>query len=275
MITRRRIVAALLSTASAAIAVIAAVPPGPGRVAGAGIVTELNDKERWVMIWTDGEESPVKYLLADTFDMKTFGFPPERKGVFSPDRVKFTYTIAGDVRTVLVMDKEPQLARGTVTGTVMFSNDFWVAVKPRNGPLDGFAMGRSPGWQALGERLKALQRGDTVTITFYTDVERHRIVTMTVVPRRPGEEIPSLAPRVPATQPRSVAPAASGSPTTSQPAQDLETQARAKLRLAELYVDSGQKDQARELLQIIIKVFPTTEAAKEAEVRLKALVGGE
>jgi len=278
MLTRGRIDAILLGAALTAVGVMADAPKDSSKPAQAsGLLTEVHDKEGFVMIWPDGEESPIKYVLADSFDKKTFGFPPACKGVFSPDRVKFTYSTAGDARTVLVMDKEPQQAKGAVTGIAMFASDFWVAVKPKNGPLDGYAMGRPPGWQEIGERLKTVQKGDTVTISFYTDVERHRIVTLAVVPRKPGDEIPSLKPKAATTQPRAVAPtsssAASVPPATSQPAQTAEQQARGKLGLAQLYIDNGLKDQARDMLREIIKLYPNTDAAKEARTKLTALGG--
>jgi hypothetical protein len=76
--------------------------------------------------------------------------------------------------------------KGTVTGEVQFSNDFWVAVKPKNGPLDGYAISWPPGSMVAG--LKALKKGDVVTIRFHTDVERHRIETLQVLPAKKSKE---------------------------------------------------------------------------------------
>ena len=73
--------------------------------------------------------------------------------------------------------------KGTVTGEVRFSNDFWVAVKPKNGPLDGYAISWPP--RSMVARLKALKKGDRVTIRFHTDVERHRIDALQVFPAKP------------------------------------------------------------------------------------------
>ena len=134
------------------------------------------------MIWVDGEDAPTKFLLAEGFDKNTFGFPPKCKGVFVPDRVRFTYVKGDDGNKVIVMQLAKKPLNGTVTGEVQFSNDFWVAVKPKNGPLDGYAISWPPGNMAA--RLKALKKGDRVTIRFHTDVERHRIETMQV---RPGQ----------------------------------------------------------------------------------------
>ena len=63
------------------------------------------------MIWVDGEDAPTKFLLAEKFDKKTtFAFPPKGKGVFVPDRVKFTYIKGdnGNKVTAIEWDKTPQ-----------------------------------------------------------------------------------------------------------------------------------------------------------------------
>jgi hypothetical protein len=56
-------------------------------------------------------------------------------------------------------------------------------VKPKNRPLDGYAISWPPGNMVAG--LKALKKGDRVTIRFHTDVERHRIETLQVFPAKP------------------------------------------------------------------------------------------
>jgi hypothetical protein len=38
----------------------------------------------------------------------------------------------------------------------------------------------------MGARLKALKKGDRVTIKFHTDVERHRIETLSVLAAKPS-----------------------------------------------------------------------------------------
>jgi preprotein translocase subunit YajC len=69
---------------------------------------------------------------------------------------------------------------GTVTGTVVkVHNDFWVEVKLKSGNYEGFAPNaRSSKDKAFMDGLKALQPGDTVTIQFTTDSERHRILAL-------------------------------------------------------------------------------------------------
>jgi hypothetical protein len=270
--------AILLAAAVLAGGVIAADKPKDAKegapVAAAGVVTDI--KPDFVMLWVDGEDAPTKFAFAEGFDKNTFGFLPKCKGVFSPDRVQFTYIKGDDGNKVLTMKLPYKVAppqpMGTVTGVVLFSNDFWVAVKPKAGPLDGYAISWPPG--EMVARLKALQKGDTVTIKFHTDFERHRIETLQVVPAKPGGDPPAAKPPAPAAKVQLVpttAPAAT--PVTSQPAQSLEEQARGKLQLAQLYIDNRMKDQAKEMLQNIIRLYPDTEAAKEAKARLAELGG--
>ncbi len=155
----------------------------PGQpIAAVGVLTD--NKANIAMIWVDGEDAPAKFALAEGFDKSTFAFPPKGKGVFVPDRVRFTYVKGDDGNKVLAMQRAKTPLKGTVTGEVRFSNDFWVAVKPKNGPLDGYAISWPPG--NMVARLKALKKGDRVTIKFHTDVERHRIETLRVLPAKPG-----------------------------------------------------------------------------------------
>lgn len=191
-----RIAAIVLAAALLASSVIAADSPKdakPGKpITATGVLTEHkgDSKPSFTMVWVDGEDAPTKFVLAEGFDKTTFGFPPKGKGVFVPDRVRFTYLKGDDGNTVLKMQlaaKKP--LTGTVTGEVLFSNDFWVAVKPKNGPLDGYAISWPPG--DMVARLKALKKGDRVTIKFHTDVERHRIDTMQVFPAKPSSEHPA------------------------------------------------------------------------------------
>ena len=157
----------------------------PGNpIAGVGVLTD--NKKDFAMIWVDGEDAPTKFGFAEGFDKNTFGFPPKCKGVFMPDRVQFTYVKGDDANKVLVMQRARTPLKGTMTGEVQFSNDFWVAVKPKNGPLDGYAISWPPG--DMVARLKALKKGDMVTIKFHTDVERHRIETMHVFPAKKTKE---------------------------------------------------------------------------------------
>ena len=126
---------------------------------------------------------PGQVRACGWFRQEYLRFPPKGKGVFVPDRVRFTYVKGDDGNKVLAMQRAKGPLKGTVTGEVLFSNDFWVAVKPKNGPLDGYAINWPPG--SMVARLKALKKGDRVTIRFHTDVERHRIETLQVFPAKP------------------------------------------------------------------------------------------
>ena len=153
----------------------------PGKpITAVGVLTD----NKVAMIWVDGDDAPTKFTLAEGFDKNTFNFPPRGKGVFVPDRVQFTYMKGADGNKVLTMQRAKTPLKGTVTGEVQFSNDFWVAVKPKYGPLDGYAINWPPG--NMVARLKALKKGDRVSIRFHTDVERHRIDTLQVFPAKPA-----------------------------------------------------------------------------------------
>ncbi len=154
-----------------------------------GVLTDNDRKKDFIMIWVDGDDAPTKFALGEDFDKSTFDFPPKGKAVFVPDRVHFTYIKGDDDNKVLAMQRVKTPLKGTVTGEVQFSNDFWVAVKPKNEPLDGYAINWPPG--DMVARLKALKKGDRVTIRFHTDVERHRIEALQVLPARPSDGSPA------------------------------------------------------------------------------------
>ena len=238
-------------------------PPPAGPIAAAGVLTE--NKPDSATIWVDGEDSPVKFAFGDGFDKTVFGFPPKGKGIFGVSRVRFTYAKGDDGNKLLTIAKDPPVAKGTVTGTVLFSNDFWVAVKPKAGPLDGYAINWPPG--EMVAKLKSLQKGDAVTIQFHTDFERHRIDSLRVLPAQPqpagppDHAAPAVAAKTPASRPEAA---------TSQPAAD---QAADKLKLAQMYLDGGMKDKAREMLQEVIRQSPDSDAAKQAQAKLKDLGG--
>jgi hypothetical protein len=59
-------------------------------------------------------------------------------------------------------------------------NDFWVEVKPRNGPPDAYAPGSNYKDKEFMAKLRGLKKGDSVTITFTTDSERHRILRLRI-----------------------------------------------------------------------------------------------
>jgi hypothetical protein len=69
-----------------------------------------------------------------------------------------------------------------VTGVVVKGYDnFWVEVKPKDGLADAYAPGSTNyNNKDFMAKLRGLKKGDSVTITFNTDFERHRILTLRI-----------------------------------------------------------------------------------------------
>ena len=74
--------------------------------------------------------------------------------------------------------------QGVVIGEVLkVYNNFWVAVKPKNGNIDGYALQWPPEkYKQSHDLIKTLKPGDIVAIRYTTDSERHRILQMEVKP---------------------------------------------------------------------------------------------
>jgi len=127
----------------------------------------------------DGEEEPVKYLIGDGADKKLLD---ALKTTFNASRVQLTYKKNGDERQLVSIKRQVHKMSGTVTGVVVkIYNEFWVEVKPKDGPSDAYAPnGVNYKDKEFMARLKGLKKGDSVTIRFTTDFERHRILTLRV-----------------------------------------------------------------------------------------------
>lgn len=144
----------------------------PAIVKVAGIMVDFDLKANWITVKADGENQPIKYLV-----------PAENKltdvlgeSVFPASRVQLTYKQDGDSRRLVSIKKQVLRGAGTVTGVVVkVHNDFWVELKPKGGLADAYAPGAKYNDKVFMGGLKALQPGDSVTIKFYTDFERHRI----------------------------------------------------------------------------------------------------
>jgi len=167
--------ALVVSAACAMPAASAAAEPAAsqgGKVAG----IYFDKKDNSITVKADGEDKPVKY----TFDASDKRLADAFKSIFPASRVQLTYKQDGADRRLLTIKKQVLRASGTVTGTVVaVYNSFWVEVKPKDGVSDAYALG--PGtWnnKDFAEFFKSLQPGDSVTLTFTTDFERHRIKTM-------------------------------------------------------------------------------------------------
>ncbi len=141
-----------------------------GKLSGV-LISKSNDS---IMVHVDKEEEPTKF----TIDEKNKKQAAQLKGVFDGGRVQLTYKTEGDNRQLVGITRQVLQQTGTVTGTVVkVHNDFWFEVKLKSGLYEGFAPnGRNYKDKAFMDRLKALQSGDTVTVQFTTDGERHRIV---------------------------------------------------------------------------------------------------
>jgi hypothetical protein len=151
----------------------AAAEPEGGQVAG--ILVEK--KEDWITVKTDGEQEPVKYVLKDPDKKLAEAF----KNVYNAGRVQLTYKKDGDERRLVSIKRQIFKATGTFTGQVVKLHDnFWIEVKPRNGLADAFAPGGNFKDKAFMDTLRGLKPGDTVTIAYVTDGERHRIQTLRI-----------------------------------------------------------------------------------------------
>jgi hypothetical protein len=172
-----------LAVASAALLLVLGVifpawsaDPEEGKVAG--LLFDVKDNR--FLVKADGEDEPVEYFL----DPANKSLKESAKGIFNAARVQLTYKTDGGKRQLIAIKKQVLKQSGTVTGSVVkVHNDFWVEVKPKTGPADAYSPGVDTfNDKAFMERLKGLQPGDSVTITFYTDFERHRIKSLRVNP---------------------------------------------------------------------------------------------
>ena len=117
------------------------------------------------------------------------------KSVFNSSRVQLSYKNEGDTRRLVHIQKQVLQDTGVVTGDVVkVYNKFWVEVKVGHGKTDAFASGPTNYKdQAVIDLLSGLQAGDSVTIAFNTDFERHRIVELRKNPPRRGKSAASAS----------------------------------------------------------------------------------
>lgn len=136
-----------------------------------GLIIEKDNKKMKVVV--DGQSEETTFLLPVTASP---ALVKEWNKLFNVSRVRLSYKMNGDDREVTGLTRQVGLPRATVTGTVVkvYLNGFWISVKLKNGPLDGFAQ-TFPCPQAVKDTMKNLEKGDVVTIQYYTDFERHRI----------------------------------------------------------------------------------------------------
>jgi hypothetical protein len=79
----------------------------------AGILIDKMDN--WLTVKADGEDEPVKYLVAKDADKK---LTEALKMTFNASRVQLTYKKDGDSRQLVSIKKQVLKASGTVTGVV-------------------------------------------------------------------------------------------------------------------------------------------------------------
>src|SRR6516162_4661588 len=132
-----------------------------GKVAG----ILIDKKDTWITVKADGDKEPVKYVLGGNPSKKltdTF------KTVFNASRVTLTYKTVGDERQLLSIKRQVLKNAGTVTGVfVKMYDNFWIEIKPKDGPANAFA----PGFnnfkdKAFMDTLRSLKPGDVVTIAY-------------------------------------------------------------------------------------------------------------
>jgi hypothetical protein len=160
----------------------AAQKPAPEReIRVAGILFDFDREHHWMTVKADGEEEPVKYLI----DPSNPRLAERLRTIFNASRVRLTYRAEGDSRRLVSIQRQVLQESGTVTGTVVkVHDDFWIELKPRRGVADAFAPGANYNDPAFMAELRALKPGDSVTIRFTTDFERHRILAMRKNPVR-------------------------------------------------------------------------------------------
>jgi ribosomal 50S subunit-recycling heat shock protein len=100
------------------------------------------------------------------------------KGLLIPHRVQFTYTGTGDSKHLLSIKTQATKSAGTVTGLVVKNYGWWIEVKPKSGLSDGYALNFGEKNKDILAKFKEMNEGDSVTVTFSTDFERHRIKSL-------------------------------------------------------------------------------------------------
>jgi hypothetical protein len=149
-----------------------------------GIVI-ADEKGKSITVKGDGDEEPVKYVVPDGTDKKVL---ETLKTTYTVSRVQLTYKLNGETRELVTIQRERLAPSGTVTGVVQAVHDsWWVEVKPKKGVADGYAP-KFPSPKEMVDKVKALEKGDIVTIRFTSDNERHRIESIEKIGREKKKE---------------------------------------------------------------------------------------
>ncbi|HSU67940.1 MAG TPA: hypothetical protein VLJ39_13780, partial [Tepidisphaeraceae bacterium] len=157
-------------------------PAAPAKGTAGGLLVDAKDDGLIVQI--DNEQEPTKFLYDGAITKDAI----LKRGIFNVDRVNLKYKADGDDRKLTAVEKVPGRATGVVVGQVIkVYNNFWVAVKPNGGGMiEGFALNWPPEkFKQSHELIKTLQPGDTVSLKYASDFERHRILDMQLKPTKP------------------------------------------------------------------------------------------
>jgi hypothetical protein len=174
----------LLAGLSSVFALSEALGGGDKGAADKGKVSGIliDRKDRTLMVRADGSDEISKYVLPANVDAKTTA---TLKALFVPQRVQIAYKTNGDTLEITSLVRQPGLAKGAITATVFeVHNNFWVELRPATGVPEGFALGAPDKSKEVAALLKTLQKGDTVSLRYYTDFERHRIISMQRVEKK-------------------------------------------------------------------------------------------
>ena len=147
----------------------------PGHEAGKAAGILIDRKDDWITVKLDGDDEPTR-LEVDKGDKP---LAESLKPTFGACRVQLTFRTQNDKRQLTGIKRQILKQNGTITGDVVkVWNDFWVEVKPKSGLADAFAPGANFNDKAFMDTLKGLKPGESVTIVYYTDFERHRITSL-------------------------------------------------------------------------------------------------
>ena len=143
----------LLSPVPAALAADQDPPKQGGKLAG----ILIDKKDNWITVKADGEDEPVKYLIAVGSEKQVV---TAMKSIFNASRVQLTYKQDGDSRQLVSIKKQVLRSSGIVTGVVVkVYNDFWVEVKPKNGLADAYAPGGELQRQSIHGKAQRIAAG--------------------------------------------------------------------------------------------------------------------
>jgi hypothetical protein len=150
--------------------------PSSGTVGGL-LIDVLDDG---VTVVVDGDEEPTKYVFGSGLDKQSI----LKRAIFNVNRVNVKYKVDGDKHIVVAIERVVGRRDGVVIGEVLkVYNNFWVAVRPKEGQIDGYALQWPPEkFKQSHDLIKTIKKGDLVAIKYTTDGERHRILQMEVKP---------------------------------------------------------------------------------------------